>query len=87
MIPLISVVLPLQSELESKDTVQQNKGKRKKKRGAGFEGDEIFKTSRDFLFPSAQDGEVVLAVCRGKRITLEALEKFSSLRSAERDST
>ncbi|KAF8917822.1 rRNA processing/ribosome biogenesis-domain-containing protein [Mucidula mucida] len=64
MIPLISVVLPLQSELESKDTVQQNKGKRKKKRGAGFEGDEIFKTSRDFLFPSAQDGEVVLAVCR-----------------------
>ncbi|KAF9028466.1 hypothetical protein BDZ89DRAFT_1066113 [Hymenopellis radicata] len=64
MIPLISVVLPLQSELESKDAAQQNKGKRKKKRGAGFEGDEIFKTSRDFLFPSAQDGEVVLAVCR-----------------------
>lgn len=65
-VSLISVILPSQSEVESKDGPNTVKTKKKKRKAGGFEGDEVFKTSRDLLFPSAEDGEVVLTSCRGK---------------------
>lgn len=37
-----------------------------KKRGRGYEGDELFKGSREVIFSNKSDGEAVLAACDGK---------------------
>ncbi|KIY67371.1 hypothetical protein CYLTODRAFT_444097 [Cylindrobasidium torrendii FP15055 ss-10] len=73
---LVSVVLPSQSDMaESKDqpTAANSGNKRKKRKASAFEGDEVFKTSRDLLFSTADDGETVLAACRVLQLVLSGV--------------
>ncbi|KAG7449000.1 uncharacterized protein BT62DRAFT_979095 [Guyanagaster necrorhizus] len=60
----ITVILPSQSDLDqSIDTIQAGRSKKGKKRARAYEGDEVFKASRNVLCPLSDDGKSVLIAC------------------------
>jgi hypothetical protein len=72
---LTKAVLPclinlLSSESDAKPLDEPNgstSGRKKgKKRARGYEGDEVFKTRREVLCPTAEEGDIVIAAAQGK---------------------
>ncbi|KAK0206320.1 rRNA processing/ribosome biogenesis-domain-containing protein [Desarmillaria ectypa] len=60
----ITTILPSQSDFDqSTDTIQTGRSKKGKKRARAYEGDELFKVSRNVLFPLSDDGKAVLVAC------------------------
>jgi hypothetical protein len=68
VLPLLSTVLATQPEVQHVDNTgsSSNKGKKGKKRARGYEGDEIFKLSKEVICPTVDDGKVVLAALDGE---------------------
>ncbi|EMD40910.1 hypothetical protein CERSUDRAFT_111496 [Gelatoporia subvermispora B] len=66
VLPLLSVILS--SEHQAPDgTAQstlQNKGRKGKKRARGYEGDEVFKVTREVVCPKPEDGDALIAAFR-----------------------
>jgi hypothetical protein len=58
-------ILATQSEVQ-RGNEPVGKKKNEKKRTRGYEGDEVFKISRDVILPTIQDGKVVLASVDGR---------------------
>jgi hypothetical protein len=68
ILPSLTVVLATQSEVHTDDTVGSStagKNKKGKKRARGYEGDEVFKVTREVVCPMRKDGEVLIAALDG----------------------
>lgn len=50
-----------------------------KKKARSFEGDEVFKVSREVVFATADDGNVALAALAGQSLTLTVLLLFTKV--------
>ncbi|KAJ7639023.1 rRNA processing/ribosome biogenesis-domain-containing protein [Roridomyces roridus] len=70
VLPLTSIVLAKQADLPDTENETSGRSKKSKKRAREFEGDEIFKLSRDIVCPTAEDGEVLLAAFSVLRLIL-----------------
>lgn len=64
ILPLISVILTTAAETRDAGTTT-TKSRRGKKRARGYEGDEVFKVTRDVICPTVDGGKVVLAAFDG----------------------
>lgn len=62
-------MLATQSEVYLTDKSAGSSGtsinKKGKKRARGYEGDEVFKTTREIVCPTVEDGEVLIAALDG----------------------
>ena len=67
VLPSVTALLSTQTDVQKEDDAAQaaGKGKKGKKRARGYEGDEVFKTSRPMLCPTKVAGQVVLAALDG----------------------
>ena len=65
ILPSLTVVLITQSEARHADDANTGKNKKGKKRARGYEGDEVFKVSREVVCPIKEDGEVLMAALDG----------------------
>ncbi len=65
--PLLAIILSKrsQSKEEQEQGATQGRSKKGKKRGRGYEGDEVFKVGRDVVCLTASDGDVLLASVDG----------------------
>lgn len=65
--PLLATVLSTRSSNKANDeaNVTQTKTTKGKKRGRGYEGDEVFKIRREVLCPTEVEGQVLLASVDG----------------------
>ncbi|KAG6854907.1 hypothetical protein C0991_012097 [Blastosporella zonata] len=71
VLPSLSVVLATPSEIQrSDDTAASQKGKKGKKRARGYEGDEVFKLSREVICSGPDDGKVLFAALEVIRLVL-----------------
>ncbi|KAJ7590791.1 rRNA processing/ribosome biogenesis-domain-containing protein [Mycena floridula] len=52
--------------------LSSSRSKKGKKRARGYEGDELFKTTRQVLFPLVTDGQLVLSACDALRLLLRS---------------
>ena len=79
--PCLSTVLSKQSEAQQSDdaAVNASKSKKSRKRARGYEGDEVFKVSREVIFPTAEDGKVVLAALDGEFEGLASITPYLTL--------
>ncbi|KAK0468123.1 rRNA processing/ribosome biogenesis-domain-containing protein [Desarmillaria tabescens] len=60
----ITTILPSQSDFDqSTDTIQTGRNKKGKKRARAYEGEELFRVSRNVLFSLSDDGKAVLTAC------------------------
>jgi hypothetical protein len=63
------VVLATQSEVRRTDDLIGSSGagknKKGKKRARGYEGDEVFKVTREVICSTREDGEVLIAALNG----------------------
>ncbi|KAI0774418.1 hypothetical protein C8Q74DRAFT_833951 [Fomes fomentarius] len=61
--PLLAIILSKrsQSKEEEEEGSTQGRSKKGKKRGRGYEGDEVFKVGREVVCLTASDGDVLLA--------------------------
>jgi hypothetical protein len=66
VLPSITTVLAERPHPQRGDSASGNK--KAKKRARGFEGDEVFKISREVVFPTAEDGNVALAALGGQSL-------------------
>lgn len=57
-------------ETDANSSANSTKNRKGKKRARGYEGDEVFKASRDILCPTRDDGEVVLVAVDGQYNTI-----------------
>jgi hypothetical protein len=57
-LPSLSIFLATHSEVQHGDTVGSSK--KGKKRARGYEGDEVFRLSKEVICPMVDDGRVVL---------------------------
>lgn len=64
VLPLLTVILNPTSA--KKDGPEQGGSKNSRKRARNYEGDEVFKTTRDVLCPSFVEGKVLLNALEGK---------------------
>jgi hypothetical protein len=64
LLPSLCAVLAAQSE-SHRSGYNSSKSKKGKKRVQGYEGDELFKVSREVICPTIEDGKVVLATLDG----------------------
>lgn len=65
----LTLILPTASDVRSAtDNAQAFKSKKGKKRKKGYEGDELFKASRDVVLPLVIDGQLVLRACDGMNV-------------------
>ncbi|KAJ6628867.1 rRNA processing/ribosome biogenesis-domain-containing protein [Mycena sp. CBHHK59/15] len=61
ILPLLSVVLAKQVDAREKENEVSGRSKKSKKRAREYEGDEVFKTSREVICSTADEGNVLLA--------------------------
>jgi hypothetical protein len=71
------VVLATQSEARRVNDTNTGKNKKGKKRARGYEGDEVFKVSREVVCPIKEDGEVLMTALYGMYLIL-SLHLFES---------
>jgi hypothetical protein len=64
VLPSISVILSSPSGPQSAENIP-GRGKKAKKRSRGYEGDEVFKLSREVICPTIDDGKVLLTALEG----------------------
>lgn len=60
ILPSLTIILATQSEFHRVEA-DTGKNKKGKKRARGYEGDEVFKMSRQVVCPLKEDGEVLMA--------------------------
>jgi hypothetical protein len=65
VLPLLTVILNPASVIKDGSEVQGG-SKNSRKRARNYEGDEVFKTTRDVLCPSAVDAQILLNALDGK---------------------
>jgi hypothetical protein len=69
ILPSLTVVLATQSEVQRTDDLagssSAGKNKKGKKRARGYEGDEVFKATREIICSTREDSEVLLAALNG----------------------
>jgi hypothetical protein len=70
VLPSLTVVLATQpAEVQHSDEPagfsSAGKNKKSKKRPRGYEGDEVFKVTREIICPTREDGLVLLAALNG----------------------
>jgi hypothetical protein len=67
VLPLITVILssPSDSQHFESISVKSSKGKKGRKRARDYEGDEVFKLSREVICPTIDEGEVLLTAIEG----------------------
>jgi hypothetical protein len=67
VLPSISVILsaPTGSQSTENTPAMSSRGKKGRKRARGYEGDEVFKLSREVICPTIDDGRVLLAALEG----------------------
>ena len=67
VLPSISVILsaPSHSQNTVNALVMSSRGKKGRKRARGYEGDEVFKLSREVICPTIDDGRVLLTALEG----------------------
>jgi len=70
ILPSLTVVLVTQSEARRADDANTGKNKKGKKRARGYEGDEVFKVSREVVCAIKEDGEVLMAALDVVRLVL-----------------
>ncbi|RDB22742.1 Pre-rRNA-processing protein rix1 [Hypsizygus marmoreus] len=72
ILPSLAVILATPSEVQASadSTASSNKNKKGKKRARAYEGDEVFKLSREVICPNADDGKVLLAALEVMRLLL-----------------
>ncbi|KAJ7178937.1 rRNA processing/ribosome biogenesis-domain-containing protein [Mycena filopes] len=68
VLPLISVVLAKEGDARETDNV--GRSKKSKKRAREFEGDEVFKVSREVICSTVNEGDVLLAAFAVLRLAL-----------------
>lgn len=67
ILPSISKILPVHSEPSPTGaSVNGGTNKKGKKRARGYEGDELFKTSKEVVCPTIIDDQVILTALDGK---------------------
>lgn len=60
------MVLATQSELQaSDDTAASQKSRKGRKRARGYEGDEVFKLSKEIICPGPDEGQVIFVALEG----------------------
>jgi hypothetical protein len=69
IVPLLSVVLAKEPDARESDGTAQGRSKKSKKRAREFEGDEVFKISREVVCPTADEGNALLAAFAGTYIS------------------
>lgn len=65
VLPLISVVLAKQAGVRDAENDISGRSKKSKKRAREFEGDEVFKISREVVCSTVEEGEGLLAAFGG----------------------
>ena len=69
ILPSLTVVLATQSEVQRTDDPagpsSAGKNKKGKKRARGYEGDEVFKVTREIVCSTTEDSEVLMAALNG----------------------
>lgn len=67
ILPSLAVILsPVSHVAESTDqTALKGRGRKGKKRARGYEGDEVFKVTREINCPTPDDGGVLISALRG----------------------
>jgi hypothetical protein len=69
ILPSVTVVLASQSEIQRAEdlagSTNASKNKKGKKRARGYEGDEVFKVTRDVICSTKEDGKVLIAALEG----------------------
>ncbi|KAG6903450.1 hypothetical protein C0995_005473 [Termitomyces sp. Mi166 len=71
VLPSLSVVLAAPSDPQaSDDTTASQKSKKGKKRARGYEGDEVFKLSKEVICPGFDEGRVLFVSLEVMRLTL-----------------
>ncbi|KAL6305864.1 hypothetical protein BKA93DRAFT_824657 [Sparassis latifolia] len=74
ILPSLTVVLSTKSEVQS-NTEQSTKGKSKgKKRARGYEGDEVFKVTREIICSTVDDGAVLLAALDAIHLVMQSAQ-------------
>lgn len=76
ILPSLTLLMSPQSE-STRDNGNEadtnaTKSRKGKKRARGYEGDEVFKVSREILCPTKEDGESLLLTLDGKSILFSA---------------
>jgi hypothetical protein len=64
IVPFLSVVLAKQADARD-DTDAPGRTKKSKKRAREYEGDEVFRISREVVCATAQEGDTLLAAFAG----------------------
>ncbi|OCH92155.1 hypothetical protein OBBRIDRAFT_886436 [Obba rivulosa] len=83
ILPSLSVVLS--SESHASDGTDQSafksKGRKGKKRARGYEGDEVFKITREIVCPTPDDGDALLAALRATDLVLRKAQLTPAIHS------
>ncbi|KAJ7904735.1 hypothetical protein B0H14DRAFT_3421490 [Mycena olivaceomarginata] len=77
IVPLLSVVLAKEPDARESDGTAQGRSKKSKKRAREFEGDEVFKISREVVCPTADEGSALLAAFAAIRLVLQNAQSLS----------
>ncbi|KAJ7068467.1 hypothetical protein C8F01DRAFT_1208022 [Mycena amicta] len=81
VLPLATVVLARQTDARTNDADTARRSKKGKKRARDFEGDEVFKISREVICPTMQDGHVLLRAFAVLRLLLRTSNLSPALQS------
>ncbi len=86
VLPSLTVLLHTQfdAQRQNENAVSASVGKSRKgkKRARGYEGDEVFKTTREITCPTKEDGEIILTSLEGMFVLEDLVAKESDLTSA-----
>ncbi|KAJ7129455.1 rRNA processing/ribosome biogenesis-domain-containing protein [Mycena epipterygia] len=81
ILPLISLVLAKQVDIRDAETDVPGRSKKSKKRAREFEGDEVFKVSREVVCSTVEDGNVLLSAFAVTRLVLHNPNLSSTVQS------
>ncbi|KAJ6490373.1 rRNA processing/ribosome biogenesis-domain-containing protein, partial [Mycena vitilis] len=81
LIPSISVVLAKEKDVRESENNVSGRSKKSKKRAREFEGDEVFKTSRDVVCSTVDEGNVLLEAFAVIRLVLHNPNLSATLQS------
>ena len=92
ILPSLTMVLATQSEVQRTDdpvgVSSAGKNKKGKKRARGYEGDEVFRVTREVICPTKQDGDVLMAALHGMLLNwCNVVIKYVDLKSFVSDPT
>lgn len=67
VLPSLTSLLDAQSDVQREEntSINTSKGRKGKKRARGYEGDELFKTTKEVMLPTKEAEDVVLLALEG----------------------